>query len=252
MSGICGGYIAANLGYQYIFWISTALLAFPLLLEIFFVPETMFDRQDHLVQEQHPSVTGEDYSHDEKADVHMTERAIHERRSMTMAESLKVGIYRGNLLRHFLDPWRSLAFPGTWVVMLHYGGLLGGIVTISTVGPQILSAPPYLWGAKVGLLSLGGFVGTVIGLLVTFLLADRLITGQAKKESHGLAEPESRLPAMFPALFLATTGLWTFGFSAAHPSPHAWAGMAVGYGMIGFGITPVSYTHLTLPTKRIV
>lgn len=103
----------------------------------------------------------------------------------------------------------------------------------------MLLEPPYLWGVNVGLLSLGGFVGTVIGLAVTFATADLLITGKAKKESHGLAEPESRLPAMFPALFLATTGIWTFGFSAANPSPHAWAGMAVGYGMVGYGITQI-------------
>lgn len=239
VSGICGSYIAVNLGYRYIFWISTAMLGFSLLLEVFLVPETLFDRQAHLVQEQHPSVTGDGSYSDEKAGVEMIEQAMPAKRAITTAEAMKVGLYRGNLVQHFLGPWRSLAFPGTWVVMLHYGGLLGGIVTISTIGPQIMAQPPYLWGVNVGLLSLGGFVGTVIGLAVTFATADLLITGKAKKESHGLAEPESRLPAMFPALFLATTGIWTFGFSAANPSPHAWAGMAVGYGMVGYGITQI-------------
>lgn len=120
-----------------------------------------------------------------------------------------------------------------------YGGLLGGLVTIATVGPSLLAAPPYLWGNNVGLINLGGLIGCILGFIATFALADTLLKLRAKKGGQGLAEPESRLPAMFPALFLATTGIWTFGFCAANPSPHAWAGMAVGYGMVGFGITQI-------------
>lgn len=134
-----------------------------------------------------------------------------------------------------------------------YGGLLGGLVTIATVAPQILAMPPYLWGNNVGLINLGAFVGAVLGGIATFFTADLLITGKAKHARHGLAEPESRLPAMFPALFLATTGIWTFGFSAAHASPHAWVGMAVGYGMVGFGITQVpsiGFNYVSAVTPR--
>jgi len=191
------------------------------------------------VAEQHPSVVGDGSFTDEKAGVEMIERAIPVGDRMTFSQSLKIGVYRGDLLKHMADPWRSLAFPGTWMVMLHYGGLLGGLVTIATIGPQLLAAPPYLWGKNVGLLQIGAVVGGVLGFFFTYFTADRLITGKAKKESHGFAEPESRLPALFPALFLATTGIWAFGFSAAHPSPHAWAGMVVGYGMVGFGIMQI-------------
>jgi hypothetical protein len=208
------------------------------LMVIFLVPETLFDRQAALVAEQHPSVTGTGSVSDEKAHASTVERAV-AGQPMTFGQSLKVGVYRGDLIKHFLDPWRSLAFPGTWVVLLHYGGLLGGIVTISTVGPIFLAMPPYLWGKNVGFVNFGAVVGCVLGFAFTYLMADRTITGGAKKESHGLAEPESRLPVMFPALFLATTGIWTFGFCAAHPSPHAWAGMVVGYGMVGFGIMQI-------------
>ncbi|KAK4554739.1 hypothetical protein LTR86_008241 [Recurvomyces mirabilis] len=238
ISGLTGAYIAGNLGYKYVFWITMALFAFNLLLEIFLVPETLFDRHAHLLAEQHPSVTGETSVVDEKSKVSTVERSV-PAGSMSFGQSMKVGLYRGDLLKHFVDPWRSLAFPGTWVVMLHYGGLLGGIVTISTVGPVFLAMPPYLWGKNVGLLNVGALVGGFLGFLFTYFLADRLTTRSARKESHGLAEPESRLPAMFPALLLATTGIWTFGFSAAHPSPHAWAGMVVGYGMVGFGIMQI-------------
>jgi len=120
-----------------------------------------------------------------------------------------------------------------------YGGLLGGLITISTIGPQFLAAPPYLWREHVGLLSLGGLVGCLLGSVATFFTADRLLSRWAKRTGRGLAEPESRLPAMFFALLLATTGIWTFGFSAADPSQRGWVGMIVGYGMLGFGITQV-------------
>ncbi|KAK5108209.1 hypothetical protein LTR62_008665 [Meristemomyces frigidus] len=238
ISGLTGSYIAGNLGYKYIFWISMALFAFNLVLEIFLVPETLFDRQAHLAADHNSGVSGDMSYNDEKSRAVTVERTVPPGH-ITFGQSLKTGVYRGNLLKHFMDPWRSLAFPGTWVVMLHYGGLLGGIVTISTVGPIFLAMPPYLWGKNVGLLNVGALVGGVLGFFFTYFLSDRLITGGAKKESHGLAEPESRLPVMFPALFLATTGIWTFGFCAAHPSPHAWVGMVVGYGMVGFGIMQI-------------
>ncbi|KAK4542949.1 hypothetical protein LTR36_005947 [Oleoguttula mirabilis] len=238
VGGIAGAYIAGDLGYRYFFWICTALFGFNLLCEVFLVPETLFDRQSHLVQEQHPSVTG-DGSFNDKANVDKIELAAGNNSNTSAGPSLWTFAYRGHLLQHFLDPWRSLAFPGTWVVMLHYGGLLGGLVTISTVGPQFLAAPPYLWGNDVGLLGFGGFIGSLLGGVATYVTTDLLVKRLAKKESHGLAEPESRLPAMFPALFLSTMGILIFGLSAANPSPHAWAGMAVAYGMVGFGITQI-------------
>ncbi|GAB1738697.1 hypothetical protein NU219Hw_g3493t1 [Hortaea werneckii] len=240
VGGICGGYIAGNLGYRYIFYITAALLGFVLLCQIFLVPETLFDRQRHLVEEQHPAVTGEGSFSDEKANVEMIERTMPgEKQTLSFGQSLKVGTYHGSFLKHLLDPWRSLAFPGVWVVLLHYGGLLGGLVTISTIGPQLLAQPPYLWGNDVGLIGLGAFVGTILGGASTYFMADFWMKRAAKKISNGLAEPEMRLPVMFLALFLAFTGMWTFGFSAANPSPHAWAGMVVGYGMVGFGITQI-------------
>ncbi|EMC99524.1 hypothetical protein BAUCODRAFT_144936 [Baudoinia panamericana UAMH 10762] len=239
VGGVAGSYIAGTLGYRYIFWISTAMLGFVFLLELFLVPETMFDRQAQLVAEHHPSVVGDGSVSDEKGDVTMIERAVPTDSKITFARSMKIGLWRGDLVKHFLDPWRSLAFPGTWVVMIHYGGLLGGLVSIATVGPQFLAMPPYLWGNNVGLLGLGPVVGGFLGFGATYLSADSLLTRKAKHESHGLAEPESRLPAMFPALILATCGIWTFGFCAANPSQHAWVGMIIGYGMVGFGITQI-------------
>jgi len=111
-------------------------------------------------------------------------------------------------------------------------------VTISTIGPQILAAPPYLWGQKVGLVNVGALIGTFLGFIYTALIADWSIKKSARS-THGMAEAEARLPLIIPSLFLATTGMWVFGFCAGHPSPNAWVGLEVGYGMICFGLMMV-------------
>lgn len=83
------------------------------------VPETSFEREKQLVAEQREF--GGDLISDKKANVEMIERAVLHRGpqgTFTFAQSLKVGVYRGHLGRNFLAPWLSLAFPGTWVVML--------------------------------------------------------------------------------------------------------------------------------------
>ncbi|EGP86985.1 uncharacterized protein MYCGRDRAFT_86328 [Zymoseptoria tritici IPO323] len=241
IAGVSGGYIAARLGYRWLFWISAVLVGFTLILEVLIVPETLFDREAELLREgrgdmvdvQHgfPTTSTKEAIHT-KEDTAGSERVPTQQRPWTYIQSLKCGIYKGDIIRHFLAPWKSLVFPGTWVVMLLYGGLVAAIVSTSTIGPIFLSQPPYLWGPNVGLINLGGVLGVVVGGAITFVAADWLVTKRAKDDDNGLSEPESRLPALFPGVFLATTGLWTFGFCAANPSENAWAGLAVGIGMI--------------------
>lgn len=71
------------------------------------------------------------------------------------------------------------------------------------------------------------------------MTSDARLLGQAKHEGHGFAEPESRLPASFPGLFIATSGLFVFGFCAQYPGPKVWVGLEVGYAMLSFGLMQV-------------
>lgn len=147
----------------------------------------------------------------------------------TFVRSLRMGLYRPGFFRRILQIIATLRFPGVWVVMLQYSGLVGGVVTISTIAPQLLASPPYLWGAsKLGLINIGGLIGTILGGFYTYLLADWTIKRQAKREAHGLAEPEARLPTMFPSLLISTVGFWIFGFCGAYPGPGRWVGLAFG------------------------
>ncbi|KAK4503264.1 hypothetical protein PRZ48_006692 [Zasmidium cellare] len=124
VGGLCGGYIAGLQGYQYIFWITTALMAFVLLGTVLSVPETSFDREKQFLVERESNgpFAGDAVLEEKTANVEMIEQANPSSQSrgetFTYAQSLKIGVYRGHLLRNFLALWLSLAFPGTWIVML--------------------------------------------------------------------------------------------------------------------------------------
>ncbi|KXH69640.1 major facilitator superfamily transporter [Colletotrichum salicis] len=236
IGGIAGGYIGYQLGWAYIFWVGTAVSAACFIATLFLVPETLYDR----VVSSNIDAAGSGQSPiDEKgieSHVEDAQRQVLDYRPFTYGRSLGFTHYRGGVARNFLAPWKTLRFPGTWVVMFHYAGLVGGIVTISTVGPQLMAAPPYLWGANVGLINIGGVIGTGLGALYTYLLADAQLKKKVKSSGSGLAEAESRLPTMFPSLVIATGGFFVFGFTGQYPSKNGWVGLSAGFAMVSFGL----------------
>ena len=170
----------------------------------------------------------------------------------TYVQSLGFIKPRGSLLKQFIQPWRTLALPGTWVVMLHYAGLVGGIVSISTIGPQIVASPPYLWKANAGLINIGALIGGIIGYVYTHMLADGSLIKKASKKRHGVAEAEDRLPTLFFPLFVATGGLLVFGFCAQNPGPKMWIGLQFGYGMLTFGLMQVPSVGFNYVSFRLI
>lgn len=220
-------------------YLSAILSGALLVLTFFFVPETLFDREAAMAVVR-PENYHDDTPMGEKAEMSRVESvSSHVFPEFTFAKSLKLGMYRPGLLKRFVTPYITLLFPGTWMVMLHYAGLVGLIVTVSTVAPQILAQPPYLWGNSVGLINIGGLIGTALGAVYTYFTADYWVKRQAKLESHGFSEPEARIPLMFPALLIAFGGSLCFGLSAQAATPKAWIGLEFGNGMIAFGLMQV-------------
>jgi MFS family permease len=240
--GISGGYIVFQQGWQMVFWVSLALSGACLLGVIFFVPETLYSRNMPIegvvsAESEKQAQFGNKEHIENKQSASEQQHAIH--KPFTYAKSLGFIKPRGSLLKQVIQPWRTLALPGTWVVMLHYAGLVGGIVTISTIGPQIVASPPYLWKANAGLINIGPVIGGIGGYIYTFLLADGSMVKKASKTRHGVAEAEDRLPTLFFPLFVATGGLLIFGFCAQNPGPNRWIGLQFGYGMLSFGLMQV-------------
>ncbi|KAL1838442.1 hypothetical protein VTJ49DRAFT_2665 [Mycothermus thermophilus] len=157
----------------------------------------------------------------------------------TFLRSLKFSPYRGHVLRQLAKPWTTLLLPATWVIMLQYGGLVGGVAVVSTVGPQILSAPPYRWGKHAGLLFVGALVGILLGGLCTGLVADRWVAKAAKQAENGRVEPEERVGIMLPALAVGTAGLVVFGFCARFPTGLGYVGLETAFAMLAFALAQV-------------
>ncbi|KAH7014934.1 major facilitator superfamily transporter [Ilyonectria destructans] len=234
IGGIAGGYIGFNLGWQYIFWVGIALSGTCFFGVLFLVPETLYDREfvspfaaNETLGEDKPGLTQIE-----------TTQSAETYEPFTYVKSLGFARPRGDCLGKFLQPWRTALLPGTWLVTLHYAGLVGGIVSVSTIGPQLVAAPPYLWGSNAGLINIGGLIGSIIGALYAYAVVDSRLKRSARRE-HGAAEPESRLPTMFPTLAIATGGFFIFGFCAEHPSKNTWVGLQVGYAMIAMGLMQV-------------
>ncbi|KAL9080642.1 MAG: hypothetical protein Q9157_000618 [Trypethelium eluteriae] len=258
VGALTGSYIAATRGWRWTQWVNTILAGSVLILCFFFQPETLYGKRQEAskhsttrktarpVESPSTSLTVDEKDHQ----VSRVEEAPYVGESstsyapFTFKRSLRIGVYRGNnIVGKFLGPVLTLRYPGTWLVMLQYGGLVGGIVTISAIGPQLVAGPPYLWGQNAGAIDSGGIIGTVLGAIYAYFVTDWSIKRQAARDARGggrgYAEPESRLLTMIPSLFVATTGLWVFGFSAQYPGGKNWVGLQFGLGMLAFGLMQV-------------
>ncbi|KAF3388419.1 hypothetical protein F1880_004436 [Penicillium rolfsii] len=241
IGGMCGGYIAGIKGLAWIHWVNVILSAILLLACAILVPETLFHRPQALSSSQNQDMMNSEGKLDAEIveNVASTSTSFQDdsNQQTIYSSMLKFRKYEADFLQKFLAPWKTLRLPGVWLVMFWYAGLVGGVVTITTVGASIIAAPPYLWGNNAGLIMTGGVVGAILGLIATNLSADRVIIKRGKLQGNGFVEPEERLPIAIPGLFLATTGLWTFGFCAQNPGPPLmWVGMQFGLGMLCFGL----------------
>jgi MFS family permease len=159
--GLCGGYIVAAKGLAWIHWVNVILSAITFVLVFFFQAETMYDRPQTTVQ---LSTDVDKPAIETKESVIIADQAAPSSYPpYTYMRSLKLITYRPGIFQKLMAPYKTLRFPGVWLVSLWYSGLVGLIVIMSTIGPQILAAPPYSWGQKVGLINVGGIIGSVLG-----------------------------------------------------------------------------------------
>lgn len=202
--------------------------------------ETTFDRYEHWRQQQAEIEAAQSLDDSNKAHaIGIEEPEADTINKLSFGEAMGLRRPRGILWRQYLRILRAMAFPGTWVVTLHYAGFIGGVVTISLVGPMYVSSPPYLWGANAGLINIGGIIGAIIGYAYNHITSDRSLKKQAKMLRNGVAEAEDRLPTLMFPLALATGGLLVFGFSAQYPGPSRWVGLEAGFAMLSFGLMQV-------------
>ncbi|KAJ6103021.1 major facilitator superfamily domain-containing protein [Penicillium sp. IBT 16267x] len=185
IGGIVGGYIAENQGLIWIHWVNVILSAVLFIACVFLLPESLYHKEP-------PATPGERIMDDKPSKNHDDKNSeLIENVSYPPEESLNLGQQPAQFSRlmrlytfqggstfvpNFLAPWKTLRLPGVWLAMLWYAGLVGGVVTITTVGPTIVASPPYLWGKSAGLIMVGGIVGSILGFVATSLGSDRVLT----------------------------------------------------------------------------
>ncbi|KAF2856662.1 MFS general substrate transporter [Plenodomus tracheiphilus IPT5] len=234
VGGVSGGYIVASMGLDWLHWMNVLLSAITFVLCLVFQAETLYDRPHTTIV---MSDDGEKAGAVTKEAVVVADSApASSYPAYSYMRSLRLISYRPGIGQKFLAPYKAMRLPGVWLVSGWYAGLVGLIVTMSTIGPQLVAAPPYLWGRDVGLINIGGIIGAALGGIYTYLIADFTTKRLASKDIHGFSEPESRLITALPALFIATMGALTFGFVAQNPSSIGWVGLQFGLGMVSFGL----------------
>ena len=140
--------------------------------------------------------------------------------------------------------WATI--PSVFYFTLAYS-ITGSTQTIMiTVLSEYLYDPPYNFtSAGVGLMSIPGFIGGSIGLLICGPLSDWGILYLAKR-NKGIYEPEMRLWVIAAFVPFVPAGLLVFGIGLANGS--SWPVLAVGCGILAFGLSPANSIALTYLT----
>ncbi|PYH74266.1 MFS transporter [Aspergillus vadensis CBS 113365] len=125
----------------------------------------------------------------------------------------------------FSLPFRFLCVPIALFATIAYGIFLSGIVLISAISPQFLSAPPYhLSSSAIGVYTLSSFLGIVIGYPIAGPLTDLLARWAATHRRHTTTttttinnthHPKDRMPALIVPFLIAPPGLILFAYAIA-------------------------------------
>jgi MFS family permease len=160
--GTCGSYIVAAGGIPWVHWVNVILSAATFVLCLVLQAETLYDRPQTSVQlARDPKKSNVETK--EVVVVADSAAASSSYPPYTYMRSLKLITYRPGIVHKFIAPYKTMRLPGVWLVSLWYAGLVGLIVTLSTIGTQLVAVPPYMWGKNVGLINVGGLIGAFLG-----------------------------------------------------------------------------------------
>lgn len=220
--GIVAGPIIDNLGWPYLFHLCVLFSGIQTIMVFFFVPETNYARTTPIAAEQaledqlesdDPEKQNSNSEHIERPD---TEEAASGRLPPAKKTRLQeLALFSGthcddNILQLLIAPFAVCCnLAVLWAVVVS-GGLTALYVSQGLSIAQIFMAPPYLMSpAGVGYLSLGPFIGALIGAVLMSLVSDAIIKWCSAK-NRGIYEPEYRLLPMAGGL-ITGAGLFLFG-----------------------------------------
>ncbi|KAL4870062.1 hypothetical protein BDV12DRAFT_207986 [Aspergillus spectabilis] len=150
---------------------------------------------------------------------------------------------QASFLKTLLDILCNAGYPQLLWASFSIGISVGWNIVVQLTASTTFTAAPYDWPAgSLGLLSLSGFIGSVLAFYVGGQLID-IISTQYTKRRGGRRLPEYRLPALVIPGIIGPGGILIFGLCIAN-QVH-WIGAAFGYAMQAFGVAAISNVAVT-------
>ncbi|KAH0352804.1 hypothetical protein KCU83_g3382, partial [Aureobasidium melanogenum] len=206
-SSVITGTIVSNLGWKYLCYILDAFVALQLVLVFFLCPETSYNREKQCDTDEIANVDFEKLAGAEHRDHAELEKTATSGSRITPLPPKKTFVQE-------LAIFTGANVAAAWVIVA-VGGSTVLFVAVAFVLAQIFTLPPYnLDASGVGYLSLGPFVGAIIGSLIMGFVLDPLIKWFSTR-NVGTYEPEYRLVVMLGG-FLMGGGLIAWGYMAEH------------------------------------
>ncbi|KAH7413213.1 MFS transporter [Cadophora sp. MPI-SDFR-AT-0126] len=219
------GFLITDKGWRWFFILCAILIAVNLAMMLIFLPETNYRRvlyEGETAQEADKQAD-EMVQHIEKGQETITGLPNSQNNRPYAGSYWKDlvafrgrGIEDRGLLgwpRQFSLPFRFILVPHALFAAVSYGVLLSGVVIISTLAPQFLSPPPYLFKPSgLGLFSLSSFIGIIVGYPIAGPLTDllsRVFARRSRAEHH---VPEHRMPALIVPFIVCPPGLMLFAY----------------------------------------
>ncbi|RVX73564.1 hypothetical protein B0A52_02452 [Exophiala mesophila] len=247
LGAVPAGFIAENLGWQWIQFIASIIAAGCILIMFFLLEETMFYRppaqEEAMDVDLAESTTDKDSSEgpvDEKQGAAPTTQpaAVEVGQIVTKKtylQKLKVwGSRRPGQPNHF---FRSMWMPFNLVryPIIAFSGILVGSVlswfnVVNATTALVLASPPYNFPTNmIGVMFIAPFIGCTIGCVFAGVSADRFAVWMSRRKG-GIFEPEYRLWMAVVPVLLHPAGCILFGVGASH-GVH-WMGIAFGLAFI--------------------
>ncbi|KAJ5279717.1 hypothetical protein N7478_005089 [Penicillium angulare] len=223
---VCGGFIAENAGWRWVFWILVIAAGTMTTFVVVFNRET-----NH-------SVLIERKTKRLRVELARPElRSCYEKAADENSSKLGTFVYRMTTPMRLLFRSGIVAIIATYIAMV-YGCLYLLFTTVTDVFQNT-----YHWGIGIsGLSYLGMGTGFVIGQIIFGLVSDKIIV-RLTKRNNGVFEPEMRLPlCIVYSAFIPISFFW-YGWSVNAPTH--WIVPIIGLFPFGFGMVGIFATLQT-------
>ncbi|GES65802.1 MFS transporter [Aspergillus terreus] len=227
---VIAGYLIKARGWRWFFILCLIVSAVNLVTTFFFLPETLYEPDD--AEEPATESDKEPAGHVEVVPARAAfDYSTYWRSLFTLR--LSKGARKHGVFKYFamvfILPLPMLLIPGVLIALMMYGVALGATVSISALGPSLLSPPPYLFSsAALGLFTLSSFIGILVAFPIAGPLTD-VLSRILRRRNNNVHKPEHRIPALIVPFIISPIGLIIFGEAISQHMHYAVA--AVGQAM---------------------